>query len=274
MRKFAKAILKLRKFCKSSLFLAFFVVKYLQRFKKEDEKLLKTIIFDLDGTLCDTLDDIRTGVNSMLVRLGYKTRTRAELLKAINNGARELVRRSLPKEVQKIDFIVDSALEIYASEYAKCYCQRTRAFDGIKNLLAELKSRDYKLAVLTNKQDAFAKTIIEKIFGKGVFNMVVGQGAYPAKPNPTSVLAIARALGSKPNLCVMIGDSDVDIKTGQNAQIETIGVCWGYREREVLEEIGADHLVERPEEILDIVDTIEARLQAEKDAKKLKKKQK
>jgi phosphoglycolate phosphatase len=72
----------------------------------------------------------------------------------------------------------------------------------------------------------------------------------------------------------MIGDSDVDIKTGQNAQIETIGVCWGYREREVLEEIGADHLVERPEEILDIVDTIEARLQAEKDAKKLKKKQK
>lgn len=274
MQKIAKAILKLRKFCKSSLFLAFFVVKYLQRFKKEDEKLLKTIIFDLDGTLCDTLDDIRTGINSMLVRLGYKTRTRAELLKAINNGARELVRRSLPKEVQKIDFIVDSALEIYASEYAKCYCQRTRAFDGIKNLLAELKSRDYKLAVLTNKQDAFAKTIIEKIFGKGVFNMVVGQGTYPTKPNPTSVLAIARALGSKPNLCIMIGDSDVDIKTGQNAQIETIGVCWGYREREVLEEIGADHLVERPEEILDIVDTIEARLQAEKDAKKLKKKQK
>lgn len=250
------------------------MVKYLQRFEKEDKKLLKTIIFDLDGTLCDTLDDIRTAINGMLVRLGYKTRTRNELLKFINNGARELVRRSLPKEVQKIDFIVDSALEVYAGEYAKCYCQRTRAFEGIKNLVMELKGKGYKLAVLTNKQDEFAKTIIDKVFEKGIFNMVLGQGQYPTKPNPASALAIAKSLGAKPNQCVMIGDSDVDIKTAQNAQFESIGVCWGYREREILEEIGANHMAERPSDILDILDSIEARLQAEKDAKKIKRNKK
>lgn len=250
------------------------MVKYLQRFEKEDKKLLKTIIFDLDGTLCDTLDDIRTAINGMLVRLGYKTRTRGELLKFINNGARELVRRSLPKEVQKIEFIVDSALEVYTAEYAKSYCQRTKAFDGIKNLIMELKGRGYKLAVLTNKQHSLASTIIDTVFGKGIFNMVVGQGPYPTKPDPTSTLAIVRATGAKPNLCVMIGDSDVDIKTAQNAQIESIGVCWGYRERELLEETGANHLVEKPEEILEIVDALEARLQAEKDAKRIKKSKK
>lgn len=236
--------------------------------------MLKTIIFDLDGTLCDTMDDIRTAINGMLVKLGYKTRTRQEVIKFINNGARELVRRSLPKEVQKIEFIVDSALEVYAGEYAKCYCQRTKAFEGIMALVMELKGRGYKLAVLTNKQDAFAKTIIDTVFEKGVFNMVVGHGSYPTKPDPTSTLAIIKALGSKPNLSVFVGDSDVDIKTAQNAQLESIGVCWGYREREILEEIGANHIAEKPSDILEIVDVIEARLQAEKDAKKLRKSKK
>ena len=85
------------------------------------ERKIKAILFDLDGTLCDTLDDIRTGVNNTLERLGYKTRSRDEIHKFINNGARELVRRSLPKDVQGIDFIVDSALSDYNMEYAKCY---------------------------------------------------------------------------------------------------------------------------------------------------------
>ena len=85
--------------------------------------MIKTIIFDLDGTLCDTIEDICTAINAMLTKLGYKTRSRAEVLKAINNGARELIRRSLPRDVQKVEFIVDSALEVYANEYAKCYCQ-------------------------------------------------------------------------------------------------------------------------------------------------------
>lgn len=236
--------------------------------------MLKTIIFDLDGTLCDTIDDLRTAINGMLVKLGYKTRTRQEVVKSINNGARELVRRSLPKEVQKVEFIVDSALEVYAAEYAKCYCQKTKAFEGIKALVMELKSRGYKLAVLTNKQDAFAKTIIDTVFEKGTFNMVVGHGSYPTKPDPTSTLAIVKALGSKTNLSLFVGDSDVDIKTAQNAQIESIGVCWGYREREILEEIGADHIVEKPSEILDVVDELEARLQAEKDAKKIRRSKK
>ncbi len=236
--------------------------------------MVKTILFDLDGTLCDTMDDLRTAMNAMLTRLGYKTRTRSELIKFINNGAKEFVRRSLPKEVQKVDFIVDSALEVYGSEYAKCYCQRTKAYEGIKALLMELKGRGYRLAVLTNKQDEFAKTIINTVFDKGLIDMVVGQGAYPTKPDPTSALAIAKALGAKPNKCIMVGDSDVDVKTAKNAQMISVGVCWGYREREVLEGEDADYIVERPEDIIAIVDALEAKYQAEKDAKKIKKSKK
>ncbi len=236
--------------------------------------MIRTIIFDLDGTLCDTIDDIRTAINAMLTRLGYKTRTRPEIIKFINNGARELVRRSLPKEVQKIDFIVDSALEVYAGEYAKCYCHKTKPYEGIKALLMELKGRSYKLAVLSNKQNDFVKTIINTVFDKGLIDMAVGQGSYPAKPDPTSALAIAKSLGSKPNQCVFIGDSDVDIKTAQNAQMLSIGVSWGYREREIFEGMGADYIVDNPEQIIRIVDALEAKYIAEKEAKKIKKSKK
>lgn len=220
------------------------------------------------------MDDLRTAMNGMLTRLGYKTRTRSELIKFINNGAREFVRRSLPKEVQKVEFIVDSALEVYGSEYAKCYCQRTRAYEGIKALLMELKGRGYRLAVLSNKQDEFVKTIINTLFEKGLFNIAMGQGANPTKPDPTSALAIAKALGAKQNQCIMIGDSDVDIKTAQNAQMLSVGVSWGYREREVLEGAGADYIVEKPEEIVAIVDALEAKYIAEREAKKIKKSKK
>lgn len=216
--------------------------------------MVKAIIFDLDGTLCDTIDDIRTAVNAMLQKLGYKTRTRAEILKCINNGAKELIRRSLPKDVQKVDFIVDSALEVYAMEYAKCYCKKTKPFDGIKALVSELKSRGYKLAVLSNKQDDFVKTIVTEIFGRGIFNVVMGYKDMPPKPNPASAVAIAKKLGVKVDSCVVIGDSDVDVQTAINAQMQVIGVSWGYREVELLRETGALNIAESPFDIIKIID--------------------
>ncbi len=220
--------------------------------------MIKTIIFDLDGTLCDTIEDIRTAINAMLTKLGYKTRSRAEVLKAINNGARELIRRSLPRDVQKVEFIVDSALEVYANEYAKCYCQKTKAFEGIKALLMELKGQGYKLAVLSNKQDEFVKDMVGKIFGKGLFNVAMGQKDLPTKPNPTSAIAIARSLGTRPDRCVIIGDSDVDVMTAINAQMHIIGVSWGYRDEALLKDAGALNIAHSPEEILTILDEFNA----------------
>ena len=236
--------------------------------------MIKAIIFDLDGTLCDTLPDIRTAINAMLTRLGYKTRSRADLLRFINNGARELVRRSLPKEVQRVEFIIDSALASYEAEYAKCYCDKTKAYDGIKAMLMELKGRGYKLAVLSNKQDKFVKEIIDNVFGKGLFNIAQGQSNLPAKPNPESALSIAKALGARPDKCLFIGDSDVDMQTAKNAGMLSVGCAWGYREEQVLLEAGAGRIAENPDMLVGTIDEIEAELERARLEAKLAKKKK
>lgn len=214
------------------------------------------IILDLDGTLAYTLDDIQTAVNNMLTRLGYKTRTKTEVLKFINNGARELVRRSLPKNVQDAELIIDTAVSVYEEEYAKCYCDKTCVYDGMKEALSHLKKKGYKLAVISNKQDKFVKTIISKLFDKKLFSVVMGQGALPAKPDPSSTLLACKQMGVKPGNCIFVGDSDVDMKTAKNAEIKAIGVSWGYREVGILNTAGADYIAEAPEEMREIIEKV------------------
>lgn len=214
------------------------------------------IIFDLDGTLAYTIDDITTAVNGMLTRLGYKNRTKTEVLKFINNGARELIRRALPKNVQDSELIIDTALALYEEEYAICYCEKTVPYDGIIEMLRALKKKGYKLAVLSNKQDKFVKNMIEKLFEKKLFVSVMGQGKLPPKPDPATILATCKVAGAKINSCILIGDSDVDVKTAKNAGIKSIGVSWGYREVGILNAAGVDFIAENPSEIIDIVEKI------------------
>ena len=218
--------------------------------------MIKAVIFDLDGTLADTMPDLQSAMNGMLNRLGYRTRTRAELIKAINNGAREFVRRSLPRDVQNVDFILQSAIEAYEDEYSKCYSEKTAPYPEIEALLMDLRSMGIKISVLSNKQDMFVKDIIAKLFDKKIFSCIQGQDKLPIKPNPTSALAIAKSMGVKPSRCLFIGDSDVDIQTAKNAGMRSVGVSWGYREREVLEEAGADFIVKEPKEICDIINSL------------------
>ena len=208
--------------------------------------MIKAIIFDLDGTLCDTLGDIRTGVNAVLQRLGYKPRTRSEIHKFINNGARELIRRSLPADVQGVDFIVESALSDYHMEYAKCYCDTTNAYEGIEMLLHDLKKKGFKLAVLSNKQDEYVKNIISEIFGDDIFSACLGQTDMPTKPDPTAALFIAKSMGVKPDQCVFVGDSDVDVETSYRAGMSFIGVGWGYRDEITLRKAGASVIAADP----------------------------
>ena len=215
--------------------------------------MIKGIIFDLDGTLCDTLDDIRTGVNNTLERLGYSTRTRGEIHKFINNGARELIRRSLPKDVQGVDFIVDSALTDYNMEYAKCFCDTTYPFDGIEELLIDLKNMGYKLSVLSNKQDEFVKEIISRLFGDDLFTVVMGQSSFPPKPDPSSTLYIAKMMGARPEQCIYVGDSDVDVETSYRAAMSFVGVGWGYREPEILKKAGASVIASDTNELLNAI---------------------
>jgi phosphoglycolate phosphatase len=211
------------------------------------------VVFDLDGTLADTMDDLHTAISGMLTRLGYKTRTKQELLGFINNGAREFVRRSLPEDVQESELIIDTAVSVYDEEYEKCFADKTHLYDGIYDSLAQLKEEtNCKFAVLSNKQDRFVKHIIAKLFPEKFFAIVQGQTAgVPTKPDPTSLLSICHLLRTKPENCTLVGDSDVDIKTAKNAEVKGIGVSWGYRDPSVLKAAGASVIAESPEQLYD-----------------------
>ena len=213
------------------------------------------VVFDLDGTLANTMDDLHTAISGMLTRLGYPTRTKEELLGFINNGAREFVRRSLPEDVQQSELIIDTAVSVYDEEYAKCFADQTHLYDGIMEMLDELKKETgCKFAVLSNKQDKFVKHIIAKLFPEKFFAIVQGQEAgVPTKPDPTSLLTICRLLRTKPENCTLVGDSDVDIKTAKNADVKGIGVSWGYRAPSVLREAGATLIAESPEQLYDFL---------------------
>ncbi len=229
--------------------------------------MVYAVIFDLDGTLADTMDDLGTAMNNMLKKLGYDTRTKGELIRFINNGARNFVRLSLPEELQNIDFVVDSALSTYEDEYSKCYANDTYPFDGIPEALWGLKERKIRLGVFSNKQDSFVSAIVEKLFGKKLFKYTLGNREdLPKKPDPQGALMLAKSLGAKPENCIFVGDSDVDVKTAHNAGMLSIAVTWGYRSEQVLREAGADYIVSDTEDLIRVIDKI----LEEKDPKRKK----
>lgn len=216
--------------------------------------MIKAAIFDLDGTLADTIDDLLTGMNGMLVELGFQTRTREELLRFINRGARYFVGRSLP-DGTVADFndpLVDRALVVYGEHYAKCCLDQTHPFDGVPEAIDALKAAGVRVAVLSNKQDAFVKETVQKLY-PDVFDVIRGPRDLPEKPDPAGALAIARELGAEPDECAFIGDSDIDMRTGVNSGMLPVGVSWGYRSEECLLEAGAKYIVHDPAELVSLL---------------------
>ena len=209
------------------------------------------IIFDLDGTLADTMDDLKTAVNATLTKLGYETRAKFELLNFINNGSRELIRRSLPTAVQSENFIIDSAHSLFFEEYEKCFCEKTRAYTGINEALLTLKQNKFKLGVLSNKPDKFVRVIVSTLFGENTFDFVMGKSDFPHKPDPSSALYVAKELGVKPHKCIFVGDSDIDMFTAENADMRSIGVEWGYRSTDLLLSAGANYIAKNPAEMIE-----------------------
>ncbi len=212
--------------------------------------MIKAAIFDLDGTLADTLDDLGTAMNGMLRHYGWPERSREELRQFINRGARVFVARSMPEGTWDDinDPAVTEALKKYSECYKECFNDQTCPFDGIPEALSRLADAGVGMGILSNKQDNFVKLIAEKIF-PDTFGVVRGHGEFPEKPSPESALATARELGAKPGECVFVGDSDIDMKTAVNAGMYPIGVAWGYRAPEVLREAGAAFIAETPEEL-------------------------
>lgn len=214
----------------------------------------KLLMLDLDGTIADTIWSIRDAVNLTLASHGYPERSYEEIRVAIGNGARNLIRRSLPAEVAADDETVLRIFREYDVMYEQTYDRVEGCYEGMSEALHTLHEKGYTLAVLSNKQDAYVKKIVQQLFPDGIVAHAQGQTALPIKPDPQAPLMIAESLGFSPAETVFIGDSDVDILTGKNACMETVGCAWGYRGRENLVAAGADHVLTHASELLSLFD--------------------
>ena len=215
--------------------------------------MIKAVIFDLDGTLANTLEDITNALNKMLIDMSFPTLNVNDILKNINFGAYELIRKSIPKEFFNNDEMILKCKKIYESYYVKDYCVKTFAYDGMTELLNELQKRNISLNVFSNKQDFLVKDIVKKLFNEIKFDIVLGQGLFPPKPSKEATEYIIKTLNFKKEEILYVGDSNVDMLTAKNSNLTSVGVSWGYRSVDILLENGANYIIEKPIEILKLI---------------------
>lgn len=213
------------------------------------------VIFDLDGTLLNTLGDLRAATNQALEVRGLPPHSMEEIRQFIGNGIRLLICRAMPEGTPEAE--IDAALDDFKAYYAAHIHDRTVPYDGIPQLLTALKKRGIQVAVLSNKIDSASQQLIEYFF-PGKTDVVFGEHVgVPRKPDPTSCRMVMQQLGVQPEQVLYVGDSGTDMQTAKNAGLYAVGVTWGFRSKEVLLEYGADVLVHRPEQILQILDSDE-----------------
>ncbi len=215
--------------------------------------MIKAIIFDLDGTLADTIGSIRTAINMAMQHYGFPEHDYEAVRRAIGNGARMLIRRLVPSDVASDEARVTEILDYYNACYSKTYTEADTCYDGMKNAVLELHRRGYKLAVLSNKPDIYTVALTKILVPEDIISVSQGQlDTVPTKPDPTAPLDIAARLGVTADECAFVGDSEVDIQTAKNAKMYSVGCSWGYRPREVLANTGADVIIDVPTQILEI----------------------
>ena len=207
----------------------------------------KIAIFDLDGTILNTIEDLADSLNYALAKNGYKERTVAETQSFVGNGLLMLVKRAINPETSE-----EEAKKVLADlkAYYKIHCaDKTKPYEGIPELLKDLKTAGYRLAVVSNKADYAVQILCEQYF-PGMFDLAVGEREnVRRKPAPDSVNAVLAELGLKKEEAVYIGDSDVDIETAENVGTDSILVAWGFRGAEFLKEKGAKNIVFDTEEL-------------------------
>jgi len=217
--------------------------------------MYKAVIFDLDGTLLNTIDDLADSMNSVLERFNYPLHDVEAYKYFVGNGMRKLVERALP-EPERTDENIKRGHAALLKEYDKRWDHKTRPYDGIPELLDVLVQKGIKIAVLSNKAHEFTKLVVDKFLGKWKFDAVLGERNGVVKPDPSGALEIAKQLGVKPSECLYLGDTAVDMKTANSAGMYAIGVLWGFRKADELKEGGARILISRPAEVLDLIQTV------------------
>jgi phosphoglycolate phosphatase len=211
-------------------------------------KEYKAYIFDLDGTLLDTLEDLADAVNYSMRNNGFPERSVEEVRSFVGDGMRLLVKRAAPENT--CDEVLDKAFGDFREYYSVHYMDKTKPYGGIEEMLRSLKEKGRVLCVISNKADFAVKLLMDRFF-PGIFSLVLGEReGIRRKPAPDSLLAVMDELGLEKRECVYIGDSDTDIQTAENAGIDHISVSWGFRTEEFLKARGAGKIVSSPEEIL------------------------
>ena len=209
-------------------------------------------IFDLDGTLLDTLEDLKNSVNYALKAKSYPQRTAEEVRSFVGNGIPMLIKRAIPEGTATADF--EEALSIFKEHYAVHLNDSTKPYDGICEMLEYLKRNGIKTAVVTNKAHIAANELIKGFFGD-LITLTVGQKEdVPTKPDPTSLFEAIESLGCAEKDVLYVGDSDVDVFTAHNGTLKCVGVTWGFRSKESLLSAGADFIADTPQEIIKILD--------------------
>lgn len=210
-----------------------------------------TVIFDLDGTLTNTLEDLHDSTIFALKKFEYPLHNIEKTRQSVGNGNENLIAKLLPDGRESPNF--EEVLEAFKEHYAKNSKNKTRPYDGIVSLLENLKSKNFKLAVISNKFDWAVKDIVEHFFPQ-IFDISVGESeTIKRKPCPDALFKVVNDLGEKLENVVFVGDSDVDIMTAKNAGVDVISVSWGFRTKDELLSAGAEVIIDNPDELLKYV---------------------
>lgn len=204
--------------------------------------MINTIVFDLDGTLLNTLEDLKDSVNYALERQGFPLRDLNEIRSFVGNGIRLLMERAVPESIDNETFEI--CFKDFCDYYKIHMEDKTVPYDGINEMLTNIKKAGFKTAIVTNKADFAAQDLCKRMFGKNIDFVVGSSDDRPNKPAPDGVFYALEKLDSKIENTVFVGDADTDILTAKNANLPSIGVLWGFRDREVIEEAGAEYIVE------------------------------
>ena len=211
-----------------------------------------TVIYDLDGTLLYTLEDLMNSVNYALDHYGYPHRNIDEIRSFIGNGVAVLMKRSAPENCPEDELKV--MLDIFRPHYLEHMYDTTGPYDGVINMMKEIHEAGYKTAIVSNKLDPAVKEL-DKMFFSGLTELAIGAPSHAKKPDPTSVLICINDLGSQVSESIYIGDTDIDIETAHNAGLKCIGVSWGFRGRKFLEEFNCDYIIDKPDELLPLLNS-------------------
>lgn len=213
---------------------------------------LKAFIFDLDGTLIDSLADIAESINRMLDGRGYPRCEQEVFKQMVGDGMEKLVERALPEAVRS-DELIKICVEEYRANYDQLWNAGTHPYEGIVEMLAEMKSRGLKLGVISNKAHRFTVPMTEHFFGKGCFDHILGQrNEVPRKPAPDGAHEMAAFLGLKTDEMAYVGDSGIDMAFAKSSGMRAVGVRWGFRSEVELRAHGADVLISRPADLFDL----------------------